>query len=429
MTKSRDLANAATALNAVTATELGFVDGVTSAIQTQLDAKLATATAATTYVANSLADAKGDLLTATADNTPARLAVGNNGETLVADSSTSTGLRYQGNYTAGKNAIINGGMDIWQRGTSFTTNGYSADRWYRNSNGANRTYSRQTTSDTTNLPFIQYCMRVARNSGNTTTDSLEFVTSLETANSLPYAGKTVTLSFYARAGANFSAASNRLGVYLISGTGTDQGWISPGYTGTAYPINNQTATLTTTWQRFTFTGTVATTATELSSFFFYEPLGTAGAADYYEITGVQLELGSVATAFTRAGGTIQGELAACQRYYQKSYNIDVAPQTNTTGVGLVALISSANSVVATSARVGYVFLKTTMRTTPTVTIYSYTSSTAGVVSNGAGTDLAANSGLVEYQGSNGFVIYNFSGGNITPSNGTFVAHYVASAEL
>jgi len=39
MTKSRDLANAATALNAVTATEIGFVDGVTSAIQTQLDAK------------------------------------------------------------------------------------------------------------------------------------------------------------------------------------------------------------------------------------------------------------------------------------------------------------------------------------------------------------------------------------------------------
>ena len=37
MTKARDLANAATALNAVTATEIGFVDGVTSAIQTQIN--------------------------------------------------------------------------------------------------------------------------------------------------------------------------------------------------------------------------------------------------------------------------------------------------------------------------------------------------------------------------------------------------------
>ena len=37
MTKARDLANAATALNAVTATEIGYVDGVTSAIQTQIN--------------------------------------------------------------------------------------------------------------------------------------------------------------------------------------------------------------------------------------------------------------------------------------------------------------------------------------------------------------------------------------------------------
>jgi len=39
MTKARDLANAATAFNAVTATEIGYVDGVTSAIQTQIDTK------------------------------------------------------------------------------------------------------------------------------------------------------------------------------------------------------------------------------------------------------------------------------------------------------------------------------------------------------------------------------------------------------
>jgi len=39
MTKSRTLADAGTAFTSVSATELGFVDGVTSAIQTQLDAK------------------------------------------------------------------------------------------------------------------------------------------------------------------------------------------------------------------------------------------------------------------------------------------------------------------------------------------------------------------------------------------------------
>jgi hypothetical protein len=47
MTKARDLANASTALSAVSATELAFLDGVTSAVQTQIDAKAASSTAAT----------------------------------------------------------------------------------------------------------------------------------------------------------------------------------------------------------------------------------------------------------------------------------------------------------------------------------------------------------------------------------------------
>jgi hypothetical protein len=47
MTKARDLANAASALTTVSATELGYLDGVTSAVQTQIDAKAASSTAAT----------------------------------------------------------------------------------------------------------------------------------------------------------------------------------------------------------------------------------------------------------------------------------------------------------------------------------------------------------------------------------------------
>ena len=44
-------------------------------------------------IQNTIVDAKGDLITATAADTPSRLAVGNSGETLVADSSATTGLR------------------------------------------------------------------------------------------------------------------------------------------------------------------------------------------------------------------------------------------------------------------------------------------------------------------------------------------------
>jgi hypothetical protein len=75
--------------------------------------------------------------------------------------------------------------------------------------------------------------------------------------------------------------------------------------------------LTTSWQRFSATGTISSSATQIQIYFFSQPTGTAGAADYFDITGVQLEVGNVATAFQTATGTIQGELAACQRYYSR----------------------------------------------------------------------------------------------------------------
>jgi hypothetical protein len=249
-----------TSIGNVTSTEIGYVDGVTSAIQTQLDSKL-TATTAT---------------------------------------------------TSNRNAVINGAMNVWQRGTSFTSMGaYTADRWYAEG-GASRTVTRQVTGDTTNLPNIQYCLRYQRNSGNTSTAVMVISQSMETVNSIRFAGKTVTYSFYARKGANYSGASNALTAYLVSGTGTDQNQRS-GYTTQTLPIQ-QNATLTTTWQRFSFTATVSTAATELAVLLEYVPVGTAGVNDYFEATGFQLEQGAVATPFEHEDyGTT---LAKCQRYYE-----------------------------------------------------------------------------------------------------------------
>lgn len=238
----------------------------------------------------------------------------------------------------GKNRVVNGGFDWWQRGTSLAISNaattYLADRWaaYRPATGS--TVSRQTTSDTTNLPTIQYCARVQRDSGNTSTSLISYYNMFESINSIPYAGQTVTFSFYARRGANYSAASNGLLVVLKTGTGTDQNVYS-GFTGATNAVL-QTATLTTTWQRFTYTATLASSITQIATGFEFTPVGTAGAADYFEVTGVQLELGSTATTFSRAGGTIQGELAACQRYYYR-----VSP----TNASIFAYGSAANTTI------------------------------------------------------------------------------------
>jgi hypothetical protein len=176
-----------------------------------------------------LPDAKGDLFAATAADTPARLAIGNDGETLVADSSTSTGLRYQGSTAAGRNFVINGSFDIWQRGTSFANpnNGYTSDRWL-GSQATAGTITRVATGDTTNLPNIQYALRYQRTSASTSTAQLNIIQNFESVNSIPLAGKTVTLSFYARKGANYSPTSSLLGVVLHTVTGTDQNYYTAG---------------------------------------------------------------------------------------------------------------------------------------------------------------------------------------------------------
>ena len=216
---------------------------------------------------------------------------------------------------AGKNFLINGGMDIWQRGTSFVSTtypAYNADRWQINNVLTTATTVSQVASG---LTGFQYATRIQRQSGQTGTANINIGQSIETKNSIPMAGQTVTFSFWARAGANYSATSNALNPRVVSGTGTDENVIY-GYTGASYPINTN-VTLTTSWQRFTLTATISSTATELGVYFVFNPTGTAGTNDYFDISGVQLEIAPQATPFSRAGGSIGGELALCQRYYQQ----------------------------------------------------------------------------------------------------------------
>jgi hypothetical protein len=247
-------------------------------------------------------------------------------------------LRYQ--VPVNVNPVINSAFQVWQRGTSVSvsaaSNAYTADRWQLfTQSGQASTVSRQATGDTTNLPFIQYCARVQRNSGQTGTGQMSFIQGMETINSIPYAGKVVTLSFYARAGANYSPTSNAFNFMVYTGTGTDQ--FPTSYTGGATAAN-ASATLTTNWARYTVTGTVATTATEIGLYAYWSATGTAGTNDYVEITGVQLEVGSVATPFHTYAGSIQGELAACQRYY---YRYSPTTTYNFAGIGWSSTTTAA----------------------------------------------------------------------------------------
>jgi len=215
------------------------------------------------------------------------------------------------------------------------------------------TVSRQSPG----LTGFRYCARVQRVSGNTNTSQLQFIQTLETSNSIPLAGNPVTLSFYARKGANYSPTSNALNVILASGTGTDQYWLS--FTSGATVIG-QTATLTDSWQRFSYTATPSSTATQFYVMFEMNPTGTASTNDWYEVTGVQLEAGSVATPFEfeDSGTTIQ----KCQRYYQKSFDIGTTPTQNSGVAGF--RFSPHGGGFGTQYTIS---LRTSMRAAPNVT--------------------------------------------------------------
>jgi hypothetical protein len=295
------------------------------------------------------------------------------------------------------NRIINGDMRIWQRGTTIsnptTSNFYTADRWgvNRNSDVSGATVSR----DISGLSGFEYSLKLQRTAGNTNTGSLTLWYSNESTNTYDLAGSPVTLSFWAKTGANYSGGV--LNAIIYSGTGTDQRVYA--YTG-ATTVVSANQTITSTWTRYAFTGTVPANSTELGLQISFTPTGTAGADDSVYITGVQLESGSTATEFERRPyGT---ELALCQRYYWR-------PAANTP----LGRCSDANSLWQAAF-----FMKQTMRAAPT--LEAGATYTAGGGANGTpiqatGTGLGASADSVYLYNSSA----NWSTGNAIAFNGAF----------
>lgn len=214
-----------------------------------------------------------------------------------------------------RQAIINGNFDVWQRGTTMTSvNGVTilADRWkmYTSSVSETNTFSQQ---DGTGVAGSRYCAKWQRANGQTGTTGFQLGQSLETQNSILFRGQKVTLSFWAKAGANYSATSGYLSCYIRTGTGTD-GEIIAGFTGSA-TVASQDNVLTTSWQKFTVTTSdvIAGTVNQIGVLFSGIPVGTAGADDSFYITQVQLCAGSVALPFMPK--SYEEELRACQRYF------------------------------------------------------------------------------------------------------------------
>jgi hypothetical protein len=232
-------------------------------------------------------------------------------------------------YTAGKNRIINGDYRFNQRNfTSNTVSGtYNFDRWLQLNAGGTFTVTPQT-----------FTLGAAPVAGYEATNFLRGITAGQSAagdvalfsqrieDVRTFAGSTAVVSFWAKA----NTGTPKIGVELSQNFGL--GGSPSAQVDTALGA----VTLSTSWARYSLSITVPsisgkTIGSTANSSYLELNLWTSAGATFAtrassigiqnftaDIWGVQVEQGSTATAFQTATGTIQGELAACQRYYYRA---------------------------------------------------------------------------------------------------------------
>jgi hypothetical protein len=186
---------------------------------------------------------------------------------------------------------------------------YCADRFTVTSvfSAGSSSVSRQTFTPGT-APVAgyegQFFQRITAGTTSTYIDNFQFIEDVRT-----FAGQTITFSFWAKASSAISMNGYRIQNFG-SGGSSEVGGVQG------------TFSITTSWQRFTTTFTVPSisgktvgTSSFLAMGIYIDSGITSGLT--IDTWGWQVEAGSVATAFQTATGTIQGELAACQRYYTR----------------------------------------------------------------------------------------------------------------
>jgi len=292
-----------------------------------------------------------------------------------------------------KNYLINGGFAVAQRGTSFTSganndDAYTLDRWYILSDTNDVI---DVTQDTTTVPTNgEFAIAL---DVETVNKKFGIATIIENKDVIGLVGNTVTFSFKAKVSATTKLDNVKAAIVAWSGTADTvtsdiiSAWGAEGTNPTlianaTYENTPANLSLTTSYATYSISAAVDTASTQNLILFIWSDVTDTTAGDFLYIAESKLELGSTATAFVYAGGTFQGELAACQRYYQR-----IGGNSAYEGV-IVGIGTSANLTRF------FVPLKVTMRVSPssietnslavwdTATVVTATSATLSTAENG-----------------------------------------------
>ena len=274
-------------------------------------------------------------------------------------------------YAAGKNKIINGDYRFNQRKfTSNTANRtYNFDRWFQQNSGGSFTVTPQTFTPGA-APVTGYestnFVRGITASQSAAGDYAVFSQRIEDVTTL--ANQTATISFWAKAG----SGTPKIAVEVLQNFGL--GGSPSANVDTAFAA----VTLSTSWARYSLSATIpsltgktigSTANTSYVEINLWTSAGTTFNSrassigiqnNTFDVWGVQVEEGSTATAFQTASGTIQGELAACQRYFQ-IYG----------GTQNYELIGSSSVAASSTSAYAGVDLLVEMRTVPSIVTSFY----------------------------------------------------------
>lgn len=252
-----------------------------------------------------------------------------------------------------KNLIINGNFDYWQRGTSFPyiNGGYGTDRWKcSNSIDTNIQIVRSTVVPNN---LSEYSMRVEVYGSVGSPLAFSHIRQpIEDKVYRSLLGKEVTLGFWAKLDAGLIGTGKQNVVILESSD---------------VNVSYKELANTTEWQYVVLRKVFPTSLTYLNILFQMSRDGVAvgQGVNFSQVQLLEGNIGLDGSTYVYAGRDIIEELQLCQRYYEKSYDVETPPTTNT-AYGICQAQSIDNN-----RQTFDIPFKVTKRARPTPTLYSY----------------------------------------------------------
>lgn len=312
-----------------------------------------------------------------------------------------------------RNRLINGGMAIDQRNagasqtiTAAAALAYTVDRWYAYSTGANVTGQRVANTGTTASPS----QSAYQFTGAASVTAIGFAQRIEAVNCYDLANTTATLSVNL---SNSLLTTVTWTAFYANTADTFGSLASP----TRTQFATGTFTVTNTLTRYSTNISIPGAATTGIEIVFTVGAQTSGT---WVIGNAQLEAGTVATPFERR--VIGQELLYCQRYYQKSYALEVAPGTNTGNSSGEINWNWGNMMAFATVTI---YTKTTMRASPTFTSYSTAGTLNGFSYWNGSTTINATGTLSGFILGTNIVTWYMDG----TSRSNMVFHYTIVSEL